>query len=151
MKTLVLGYGNTLRSDDGAGYRLAEIVEAWQLPDVEAWATNQLLPEMAATLVAFDLVIFVDATAFPDETVELTCRPLTAEIQTLRTHYLEPATLLALAQQLYARQPQAYWLLISAENFAFGEQFSARTQAGIGRALEKIVELAGLVPELVHA
>jgi hypothetical protein len=58
---LVIGYGNTLRGDDGVGYQVAETVAEWQLPQVRSIAVHQLLPELAADIAEVDLVIFVDA------------------------------------------------------------------------------------------
>ena len=40
MTALVIGYGNRLRSDDGAGPRLAEWVAARRQPDVVVVACN---------------------------------------------------------------------------------------------------------------
>ncbi len=151
MKTLAIGYGNTLRSDDGAGYRVAETVADWQHPELDGWASNQLLPEMAATLAEVEQAIFIDARADVSAESSLECRWLEPQAQTIWTHHLEPPALLALAQQLYGRQPRACWLLIPAADFSFGETFSAQTQAGIDQALAKIAELAELPPEVTDA
>ncbi len=43
-KVLVIGYGNTLRSDDGAGKRVAELVAEWQLLNVRSLLVHQLTP-----------------------------------------------------------------------------------------------------------
>ena len=61
VKSLVIGYGNSLRSDDGIGVRVAEIVADWYLPEVRSLCLPQLTPELAADLAKVDLVIFVDA------------------------------------------------------------------------------------------
>ena len=37
-KTLVIGYGNTLRSDDGVGRHVALAVSSWGLPGLESIA-----------------------------------------------------------------------------------------------------------------
>ena len=38
--TLIIGYGNTLRSDDGVGPRLAQTVADWRLPGVRSLALH---------------------------------------------------------------------------------------------------------------
>src|SRR5690348_5980583 len=58
---LVIGYGNTLRSDDGAGPRAAAEVGAWGVPGLRAWAVHQLTPELASPIASARLVVFVDA------------------------------------------------------------------------------------------
>jgi len=150
MKTIVIGYGNTLRSDDGAGYRVAEQVKRWQHPSLAAWPAQQLLPEMAAALAEVELAIFVDAKA-QTTTAILECCHLKPQTQQLWMHHLEPTSLLALTEQLYGCQPRAYWLLLPAENFAFGEQLSPRTQASLDLAVAKILELTNCTVEVVDA
>ena len=44
---LVIGYGNTLRNDDGVGPRVAEALEALQLPGVRTLSCALLAPETA--------------------------------------------------------------------------------------------------------
>jgi len=65
MKTLVYGYGNPGRQDDALGILLAERVERWlTMHPVEGVVTDsnyQLNIEDAATIAAFDRVIFADA------------------------------------------------------------------------------------------
>ncbi len=39
---LVIGYGNTLRSDDGVGQRVATLVEEWELPYIRSYANCQI-------------------------------------------------------------------------------------------------------------
>jgi len=58
---LIIGYGNTLRGDDGAGPRVAEVVAGWSLPNVRAISAAQLTPELAEALAGAEVVIFVDA------------------------------------------------------------------------------------------
>ena len=58
---LVIGYGNTLRGDDGIGPAVAEAVAALGLPGVRVIVAHQLTPELAADLADAQLVVFVDA------------------------------------------------------------------------------------------
>ncbi|HEY9173382.1 MAG TPA: hydrogenase maturation protease, partial [Verrucomicrobiae bacterium] len=44
---LVIGYGNTLRRDDGIGPKVAEAVAELNLPGVRSLACPQLTPELA--------------------------------------------------------------------------------------------------------
>ena len=44
---LVIGYGNTLRGDDGVGPRVAEAIEKLNLPGVRTLVCQQLSPEHA--------------------------------------------------------------------------------------------------------
>jgi hydrogenase maturation protease len=61
---LLIGVGNRLRGDDGAGYRLAELLAAEPHPTAAPWqvlAVQQLTPELAAAIAIANAVLFVDA------------------------------------------------------------------------------------------
>jgi Ni,Fe-hydrogenase maturation factor len=59
---LVIGYGNTLRRDDGVGVRAAEMMAAdARFTDVEVLTAYQLTPELSLDIATASLVVFVDA------------------------------------------------------------------------------------------
>src|SRR5689334_9578803 len=60
---LVIGYGNTLRGDDGVGPEVARILAECELPFVETRQATQLMPEFAEQVANAEAVIFVDANA----------------------------------------------------------------------------------------
>lgn len=129
---LVLGYGNALRGDDGAGPELAARVAAWNLPEVTALAVPQLTPELAAHLAGCDGVVFVDARAGGEE-VELT--PLRVEPQPADPGHLgRPAGLLALAHSVYGATPAAWVLTMPGVEFGLGTKFSPVTRAALDAA-----------------
>jgi hydrogenase maturation protease len=143
MKTLVIGYGNTLRGDDGLGYRMAEIVETWQLPDVAVLPCHQLTPELAMDLAGVDRVIFVDAT--PPQNPH---SPIVVERVAMGTndsffsgHHSSPTTLLALTATLYGKQPLAYALLLPSWAMGYGETLSPIAQTGMQQGLHRLRKL----------
>ena len=141
MKSLVIGYGNSLRSDDGIGIRVAEIVSSWQLPEINSLALAQLTPEIAADLSKVDLVIFVDACSTTDtNTVKLSNLKPANQTQ-IRSHLSNPQALLSLTQTLYGKCPQAWALLVPGVNFQIGDRLSAVAETGIDRALIQIKNL----------
>ncbi len=138
MQTLVVGYGNTLRGDDGVGYWVAEQVAAWNLPEVTTIACHQLTPELAANLAECDRVIFVDAT-LPGTQTEVKWRSLSpSDTTTLDAHRSDPAELLRLAVQLYDAAPSAQHLLLPTAEMDFSETLSAIAQAGLDDALPQL-------------
>lgn len=58
---LVIGYGNTLRKDDGVGPALAETVATLGLPGVEVLSCPLLTPELAAPISDAKVVLFINA------------------------------------------------------------------------------------------
>ena len=140
---LVIGYGNTLRSDDGVGAKVAAAIAELALPGVVALVLHQLTPEFAETISESRAVVFVDAAV--DAATEVQVRRLEpAEGAHLMAHAADPRTLLALAKQLFGRCPPAWWLTIPVENLAFGEELSPLASRGFQIALDKIRTLAGI-------
>ena len=156
VKNLVIGYGNSLRSDDGIGIRIAEIVADWQLPEVRSLCLHQLTPELAADLATVDLVIFVDAREISNtDNIQLTYSPASllsgsfVKLHSLtplnstefRSHFSDPTTILALTQAIYGKCPQAWWVIVTGVDFQLGDRFSAIAQKGIAQALIHIKNL----------
>ncbi len=134
---LIIGYGNTLRRDDGVGPRVAEAVAALGLPGVRTLACPLLTPELAEPVSQARTVIFVDAAVDAPREVQL--RKLApAESSQVITHAASPATLLALARDVFGHAPDAWWLTIPVEDLGIGDMFSPLAQRGFETALEAI-------------
>jgi len=137
---LVIGYGNTLRGDDGVGPRVAEAVDALHLPGVHTLICQQLSPEHAAPISLAQTVIFVDAAMDGPNEVQL--RPLEAGATTqLMAHAANPRTMLALSRDVFGHVPQAWWLTIPAVNMNFSEDLTPEAQRGLAEAVAKIQTL----------
>jgi hydrogenase maturation protease len=140
---LVIGYGNTLRGDDGVGYLVAETIADWQLPPVRSIAVHQLLPELAADIAAVDIVMFIDAvvaTNCPSPGIAIT--PLVADNNAaFSTHIVTPQLLLSLTQRLYCATPIAYLLTISAINFILSSSLSSIACQGKDLALNYLKDI----------
>jgi hydrogenase maturation protease len=137
---LVLGYGNTLRNDDGAGPEVVATLARLQLPGVETLSCDLLTPELADPLSRADAVVFVDAAV--DAPREVLLRPLepAASSQVL-AHAADPRTLLALARDVFGHAPKAWLLSIPVADMAIGEHFSDVARHGIACAVQRIVRL----------
>jgi hydrogenase maturation protease len=137
----LIGYGNDLRSDDGVGQTIANLVATWGLENVRTYAVHQLTPELAEIIAGVDAVIFVDAYPAGEETkvkfIELTASECSQEI----AHALDPRSLLGLSQKLYDRLPKAWIVAIPAVNFEFGESFSPVTESAMFNAGKLIEDL----------
>ena len=140
MNYLVIGYGNTLRSDDGAGQIVANQIVIWNLPDVRSLAIHQLTPELAEDIANTNTVIFVDAVISSKQNLEkIEIKILECDNKYLNFGHTEnPRSLLYLSKIIYNKIPKAYWILIPAINFEFGEKISDITKKGIKQSLKKI-------------
>jgi hydrogenase maturation protease len=142
---LVIGYGNDLRTDDGAGRWVAAQIEALELPGVEVRSLSQLTPELALDVAGRDCVVFVDADV---DAAELTVQRVDAGPtgRKTMTHHGDPATLLSLVPTVGAPPQRAYVVSIPATNLEMGLELTAASQAAASEAVGRIV---GLLAERV--
>jgi hydrogenase maturation protease len=141
VKSLVIGYGNSFRSDDGIGAKVAEIVAVWQFPEVRSLSCHQLTPELAADLAEVDLAIFVDATpSVKGAKIELRSLNIIESTQ-IRSHFSDPCALLSLTQAIYGKSPQGWWLIVPGINFELGDSLSPVAEKGVSQAVTQIKNL----------
>ncbi len=153
----MIGYGNSLRSDDGAGCRVSDIVASWELPYVRSLTVHQLTPELAEPIAQSELAIFIDACVNGHDLVSKRKKSDSiVQVQRIAVskqivpapfplaelgHISDPKSLLLLAQQVYGEVPVAYSLLLPAVNWEFGEQLSVVTRKSIEQAVDFLKNL----------
>jgi hydrogenase maturation protease len=151
LRTVIIGYGNTLRSDDGFGCIVVDLLEERGiLKNVEYITSQQLLPEMAESLRHSQLVIFLDASV-AEKTGALSIEFLHPGMASgTLSHHLNPASLLALVQSLYQVAPQAYLLSIGTEDFEFGEILSGPVKAMLPVAAIVVEAIANQIETIME-
>ncbi len=153
--TLLIGYGNPSRKDDGVGLAVVNGVrERLGLPpldegddgfddlgrDVDTLFLQQLTPELAETVAAYDRLILVDAHTgvLPDLIHRAPVLPRTDPAPV--SHHLRPDHLLALVKQLYGKEVTAELISIRGLDFNFGVELSPETEAGVRQVIDVIWE-----------
>ncbi len=143
-KVLVVGYGNSLRSDDGLGlFAVREIQQKISRPEIEFLEVVQLQPELAETISKKDLVIFIDAVmhGISGEThYELVFPAAKAPGM---SHTTDPETLLFAAKELYGKVPKALLATVAGECFGFGTTLSPEVEAstrGLAMRVTQLIE-----------
>ncbi len=138
-QTLIIGYGNPLRGDDGIGCRAAEVLaegggDTPPLQDngVEVIACHQLTPELAPRIAEADRLVLIDACASgaPGTITEQTLTPQQTEHHSL-THHVNAAGLLAMAQILYGHAPATTLFTVSGGSFDYGEALTPSVSAAL--------------------
>ncbi len=147
--TLIIGYGSTLRSDDGIGFIIAE-----QLMDdlpaemsnpksqIDVIARHQLTPDLADAVQQADHIIFIDACAdaAPGEVRVAEVKPA-GENWGASAHEMSPGVLLDCVKDVYGKTPRAHLITIGGENFDIGEGLSDKILAAIPLVRQKIAHL----------
>ena len=125
-KALIIGYGNTLRRDDGAGVAAAEKL-ARECPGANVVTVQELHPELAEKLASCELAVFLDASV-RTSTVSVTRVFAGASTYGAEGHALSPAGVIALCSGLYGHAPEEALLVeIPAFECGFGETMSTGT------------------------
>jgi hydrogenase maturation protease len=140
-KTVIIGIGNPLRGDDGAGWVVVEALLANPLRSVTAVSSHQLLPELLEPIHAAKQVIFVDASVVgePGEVAISTVQPATDGPAS--SHQLPPAVLLAMGVELYGRMPPASLITITGQSFGYQETLSPPVKQAIAEVVRRIVQI----------
>ena len=138
---LVIGYGNTLRRDDGVGPKVADVVAELALPGVRTLACPLLTPELAEAVSQARAVIFVDAAVdAPREVQKRTLAP--AGSSQVMAHAASPATVLALARDVFGHAPAAWLITIPVEDLGIGDEFSPLAKRGFEIAVQEVRKYA---------
>jgi len=151
--SLIIGYGNPDRQDDGVGWHiLRSLAEklGYQVPDdpgasieisderVDLMYTLQIYPELAETISQYKRVCFVDAhtSDIPDEISWVLLSP-EFEKSPL-THHMSPRTVLSITATIFGKKP--YGLLVSVRGYFFGfkRELSPQTKQLANQALQRI-------------
>jgi hydrogenase maturation protease len=139
-RTLIVGYGNPLRSDDGFGWHAGRLLaQALAGQDAEVITCHQLTPELAEPLSQSSRAVFIDADA-QGTPGEIHRRSVCPQIpaSSAFTHSCTPSGLLASAERLYGHRPQAVIVTVSAQSFAFGDALSPAVSAALPEVVEQV-------------
>jgi hydrogenase maturation protease len=145
---LVVGYGNSLRGDDGIGWHAARLLASDpRLAGAGVLAQHQLVPELAVDVSRAALVVLVDAAADGD--------PGAVSVRRVQprwpapaawSHHLDPESLAGLAKALYGAVPPIVLVSVAAGSFTGGDRLSGALE----RALPEVVEVVADVVSGQH-
>ena len=155
-RTIIIGYGNIDRSDDGLAYEIINLVRQNLgqnvLEDgdtgleelggeIDSVFLPQLVPEIMELLKDYEQIIFVDAHAGAN-LEDLNCSRVTPQyVSSTFTHHMTPEALLAFLKTLYQHEPEAYLVSVRAHDFDFKRTFSPKTQSLLDPASDTIIKL----------
>jgi hydrogenase maturation protease len=151
--TLIIGYGNADRQDDGVGWHVLRNLAAkmgCEVPDdpgapieiehaqVDLLFILQIFPELAETLSHYQRVCFVDAHT-ADITEEIAWKDLVpAYERSPLTHHMSPTTVLSITETIYDHSPKAILVSIRGYSFQFERELSPKTAALAEEATQRV-------------
>ncbi len=138
MKTLVIGYGNVLRGDDGVGPAVADRLAALALKDVEVRSATQLQLEWAAEWSGYERVVLIDAAVEGAPFSRERVWPGDGGEGDGGAHELPAGVLVALARVLYGRAPEVWRWRIRGESFGIGDELTSGVRTAADEVTERI-------------
>ena len=134
---LVIGFGNPLRGDDGAGHHvIAALLE--RRPELACLALHQLALDLAPDAAGSAKVIFVDAAV---RVRSVTVRRIEAGDRGVASHHLAPEAVLSAAEVLYGARPPAWLVEVPAFALDHGDTLSPGTAAAVREAIAQVEAL----------
>ena len=146
-KFLIIGYGNTLRSDDGLGpyivkklrnklYNFRKNIKIMSLPQLDVTLASQISKT--------DIVLFVDANSgTTDELVSIErIKPQTSPVRlNYISHKIDIPTLLRASLDWFGIEPVCYIVMPKGFNFAIGDSISEKALKSAEVAQDKIIDM----------
>ncbi|MEN8137058.1 MAG: hydrogenase maturation protease [Bacteroidota bacterium] len=138
IKTLVYGFGNPGRQDDGIGNVMILRLESWlkdnYIMDVDLESNYQLNIEDAEKISSYQRVIFVDASKEEIKTCKLEkLNPAQKTIE-FTMHAVSPSYLLYLCDKLFGEKPESYLLSIKGLSYHITEGLSKEASMNLDKA-----------------
>lgn len=134
-KILVLGIGNSGRSDDGLGWAFLDALGDQYGDILDLEYRYQLQIEDAELVTHYDRVVFVDAHqgVLPGGFLWKKCLP--KDNQSFSSHELSPDTIVYLTQSVYDKEIDAYILGIQGEYFELKIGLSDKAKSNLKEAI----------------
>lgn len=143
-KLLVIGIGNDLREDDGAGRAVAARLLERGVSEDRVLSLVQLLPEHAELFSQAHRIVVVDA-ARDLPPGEIRREPIVARIEseTRSVHSLGVASVVRMAMDVYGQAAPTELISIGGQDWGLGDKLSPSVQI----AAERVAEM--LLPEVM--
>ena len=151
--TLIIGYGNADRQDDGVGWHIVRALAGkigCEVPDdpgapieidsevVDLLYILQIYPELAETLSHYQRVCFVDAHT-ADIKEEICWSEISPAFErSPLTHHMSPKTVLSISATIYGTTPETILVSIRGFSFQFLRELSPKTAALADEAANRI-------------
>lgn len=136
LDTLLIGIGNSGRSDDGLGWAFLDRIQQEAVFDGRVEYRYQLQVEDAALVSDVEHVIFIDSYhgELPNGFQMTRCEP-TGEFA-FTSHVLSPGAVLSLCRDLYGRSPRADAFMIQGASWDLRIGMSADAERRLENALQ---------------
>lgn len=139
---LIIGYGNTLRGDDGIGWHAAEQLRtSLTRSDITITTCHQLTMELSEPISEATHLILIDASTGPEPgVIAMTQVEPDRALADSMHHHMLPAALLAYTEALYGVCPPSWLWTVTAAQYDFSEQLSPAVQRAMPELVDRIIQ-----------
>ncbi|MGC8560733.1 MAG: hydrogenase maturation protease [Phycisphaerae bacterium] len=134
---LMIGYGNSLRTDDGVGpavvQRLSHLLPSQYSGSVEVMSCLQLTPELSSYIASYRRVVFIDASVAMSPGRIAISRIKSEELGAQLGHYFTPGMVLTMAAGVFGASPQAWTAAVGCQSTDIGDQLTPVVIAAVER------------------
>lgn len=141
---LIIGYGNSLRTDDGIGWHAAERMQTDErFANFRVVSAFQLTPEMAYDFSESDLVVLVDAREDIEADVgSIRVREVHASTDVgISSHHTTPEAILGLVAEMNLPMPRCITVEVAARAFDDGAQLTAHMERSLDGVLDAVASV----------
>jgi len=138
-KIVLIGVGNTLRSDDGVGAFICSQIGKLNFPTLTILIVQQLHVEILEDLLDFDAIIIVDASVTGND-VDFSLLATPTESTASSSHRLNASTINALIKAGYHKNIPMYLCAVRVDCFDMGEQLSVMARTNANKAIQIVAE-----------
>ena len=145
MKTLILGVGNSILTDDGVGIKIAHKLKE-RNPELEVTETSEAGIALLDLIVGYDKLIIIDSIKTekgkPGELYKLELEALKPVANPSSSHGIDIATAYEIGQRLGYRMPKyiSIYAVEIKDNTTFGEKCTEEVEGRIPFIAEQIIE-----------
>ncbi len=140
---LIVGYGNALRGDDGLGlHAVALLAEDPRLRGAQVLWRHQLTPDLADDMRRASLVVLIDVTVEAEVgAVSVHRLDPSPYAGSAWSHHLEPASLAALALELFGAAPSVFVVSVGAASLDLGDRLSPAVERALPAVADAVVAI----------
>ena len=145
MKTLILGVGNPILTDDGAGIKIAQKLRE-EKPELEVVETSETGIALLDLAVGYDELILIDSIKTkggkPGDLYKLKLEDLTPTMDFSSSHGIDITTALELGRRLGYKMPQyiSIYAVEVSNNLTLGEECTTGVRERIPFIAKQIIE-----------
>jgi len=145
MKTLILGFGNPILTDDAVGIRIAEEL-AVEFPDITVESTSEAGLSILDEVTGYDKLVIIDSIKTgkgkPGELYKLELEDLKPRSDFSSSHGLDIATAFKLGERLGYPMPKqvSIYAVEVKDNTTFGEECTPELKQSISLIVGQIIK-----------